>query len=95
MSWLQASKVAKRKDQEKADKAEKERARQEAQMVKAMKRARDTEAKTTSAKAGILGDAAANGQEPSPKRCELHAVLHYSTCLCVYVTHTLRTADVN
>lgn len=69
---MQATKVAKKKDQEKADKAERERARQEAQMAKAMKRARDTETKKASVKATALGNATANGQEPSPKRCEPH-----------------------
>ena len=64
--------MAKKKDQEKADKAERERARQETQMAKAMKRARDTEAKKSSAKASAPGDAAVNGQEPPPKRCEPH-----------------------
>ena len=62
--------MAKKKEADKAEKAERERARQEAQMAKAVKRARDAEAKKASGKGSAPADAAAtNGEEPPAKRC--------------------------
>ncbi len=61
--------MAKKKEADKAEKAERERARQEALMAKAVKRARDTEAKKASAKGSTPADAATNGEEPPAKRC--------------------------
>lgn len=65
---VQAGKLAKKKDQENA---ERERARQEAQMAKAAKRARDAESKSARAAKTPARDAAAgaNGAEPPAKRC--------------------------